>query len=408
MSALEIIFWMCAACVAYTYLGYPLCLAVRACWRPAPVRRGPFRGRVTILFAVRNEEAAIERRVQELSRHLRESEVPGELVVVSDGSNDGTVEILRAWERKGMIRVLEFAKSLGKAAAITRAARSATGDVLVFADARQTWAEDALSRLLENFADPTVGAVSGDLVLEAAPGMLLGVGIYWRFEKWLRRKESITASQVGVTGAISAVRRVLFRPIPAGTLLDDVYWPLCVALEGWRVVHDERARAYDRLPAASRDEYLRKIRTLAGNYQLAARLPATLLPWRNPLWWSWVSHKLLRLVVPWALLTLYFSSRFLPGPLYQTAFWSQLAAYGVGVLGTTPYVARKSKLLAAAGSFLVLNAAAWLAFWVWAFGRTESSWTKARYVPQLEPASVLGGARPSYGPKWQASAAPRG
>ncbi len=407
MSFLEISFWICAACVGYTYAGYPLCLAIWARWRPAPVRRGPFSGRVSVILAARNEEATIGRRVAELSRHLRDSGIPGELIVVSDGSTDGTIEILRQRERAGKIRVLESGETLGKAAALTRAARIATGDVLVFADARQTWADDALSRLLENFADPAVGAVSGDLVLEATPGVLAGVGLYWRFEKWLRRTESMVGSQVGVTGAICAVRRVLFRPIPAGTLLDDVYWPMCVALEGWRVVHDERARAYDRLPAASRDEYLRKIRTLAGNYQLAARLPATLLPGRNPIWWLWISHKLLRLVVPWALLGLFFTSRFLPG-VYQTAFWSQLAAYGVGVLGTMPFWARKSKLLAAAGSFLVLNAAAWLAFWVWISGRTEKSWTRARYLPPVQPTAVLDVPGKGFGGAWQATAAPRG
>ena len=115
-------------------------------------------------------------------------------------------------------------------------------DVVVFADARQSWAADALPRLLSNFADPRVGAVSGDLVLRDGAGVLTGVGLYWRFEKWLRRKESQLWSQVGVSGSISAVRRDLFRPIPAGTLLDDVYWPMHVVLQGYRVIHDERAQ----------------------------------------------------------------------------------------------------------------------------------------------------------------------
>ena len=408
MLALEVVFWVCLACVAYTYVGYPLCLAARARWRPAPVRRGPYHGRISVILAAHNEEALIGRRVEELSRHLRESGLAGELIVVSDGSSDDTVEIMRRRERGGTIRVLECTENLGKAAALTRAAQAATGDVLVFADVRQTWADDALGRLVENFADPTVGAVSGDLVLEAAPGVLAGVGMYWRFEKWLRRRESLVGSQVGVTGAISAVRHVLFRAIPAGTLLDDVYWPLRVALEGWRVVHDERARAFDRLPAAPRDEFRRKVRTLAGNYQLAARLPATLLPWRNPLWWPWVSHKLLRLAVPWALWGLLLTSAGLPGAVYQAAFWLQIAAYAVGVVGLVPPAGRRSRLLAAGGSFLIVNAAAWLAFWVWILGRTESSWTKARYLPRTETAPALAGLEHECGAPLRASAAPPG
>jgi hypothetical protein len=106
-------------------------------------------------------------------------------------------------------------------------------------------------------------------------------------------------------GDYGAVRRELFAPIPAGTLLDDVYWPLRVAMTGARVIHDERAVAYDRLPERTADEFRRKVRTLAGNFQLAARLPAAFLPWRNPVWVQWWSHKLMRLIVPWALIGLF-------------------------------------------------------------------------------------------------------
>src|SRR5262249_24591108 len=151
-------------------------------------------------------------------------------------------------------------------------------------------------------ADSAVGAVSGELVVESAPGVMAGVGVYWHFEKWLRRAESGFDSMVSVTGCIAAARRELFRPIPAGTILDEVYWPLNVAMAGYRVVHESRARAYDRLPERARDEFARKVRTLAGNFQLMAVMPKSLAPWRNRLWWQFVSHRVLRLAVPWALL----------------------------------------------------------------------------------------------------------
>ncbi len=385
MQILEAIVWSCAACVVYTYVGYPLCLAALARLRPRPVQRGSFRGYVSLIVAARNEEATIGRRVEELVRHLRSAGLRGELIVVSDGSTDRTVAIAKRHERAGLVRVLELTDNVGKAAALNEAFAAASGDVLVFADVRQTWADDALTRLLENFGDPTVGAVSGDLVLESAPGVLAGVGLYWRFEKWLRKKESLIHAQVGVTGAISAVRRVLFRPIPEGTLLDDVYWPLQVALQGWRVVHDERARAFDRLPENPRDEFRRKVRTLAGSYQLAVRLPQSLIPWRNQVWWSWVSHKLLRLLVPWALIGMLACSALLPGALFQAALWTQMACYGLALAGLIPKLGRSYKLLGAAGSFLVLNAAAWLAFWVWITGRAQQSWTKARYAATTAP-----------------------
>jgi hypothetical protein len=190
---------------------------------------------------------------------------------------------------------------------------------------------------------------------------------------------------VGVSGSIAAVRRELFRPIPAGTLLDDVYWPLCVAMAGRRVVHDERAVAWDRHPDCPRDEFRRKVRTLSGNYQLFARLPAALLPWRNPLWVQLVSHKLCRLLVPWALIAALVLSARLPGWSYSAAFWGQVVAYAVAVAGMREPVGARFRPSAVGASFLLLNAAAWVAFWVWISGRASRSWTQARYAAGAAP-----------------------
>jgi cellulose synthase/poly-beta-1,6-N-acetylglucosamine synthase-like glycosyltransferase len=379
MTLITIVFWSSAALVAYTYLLYPLAVGLLAHGRGRPVRRGPAAGRsVSIVLAVHNEEVLIDRRLRELAGHLAWSGLPGEIIVVSNGSTDGTVALARA-HTTGPVRVLNIPACVGKAAALTVAAAEATGDFLVFCDARQWWAAGALERLLENFADPTVGAVSGNLILAKVPGLLAGVGLYWRFEKWLRGRESQLGSMVGATGAISAVRRELFRPIPAGTILDDVYWPLQVALQGRRVVFDPRARAYDRLPERARDEFGRKVRTLSGNFQLVVRLPATLLPWRNPIWLQFVSHKLLRLVAPWALLALLATAALLPAAFYQAAFWAQAAGYACAALGLWAPLGARLKPLSAAASFLVLNAAAWMAFWVWLSGRLDRSWGKASY-----------------------------
>lgn len=380
MNAWECCFWVCGAVVLYTYFLYPILLvAFNTLLRRQRIVE-PFQTSVSILLPVHNEEANLERRLDELTRLIAASGMPGEVLVISDGSTDRSVEIARRFADRG-VRVLETPHKGGKAAALNLGFDAARNDVLIFADARQRWADDALLRLVENFADPQVGAVSGDLVLESPTGALVGVGLYWRFEKWLRQQESRFGSQVGVTGAISAVRRTLFHKIPPGTLLDDVYWPLCVALQKYRVVHDGRARAYDRLPEKSRDEFRRKVRTLAGNYQLLTLLPtAALFPWSNPVWWQWVSRKLLRLVVPWALVGMLLSSTFLEESPYPFLMWVQLACYGLGVLGLIPSLGRAIKLLGTAASFLVLNTAAWLAFWVWISGRAGASWHKVQYT----------------------------
>jgi hypothetical protein len=205
--------------------------------------------------------------------------------------------------------------------------------------------------------------------------------MYWRFEKWLRFRESRLWAMVGVTGAVSACRRELFRPIPPGTLLDDVHWPLQVAMQGRRVIHDPRARAFDRLPPRTRDEFRRKVRTLAGNFQLLTLLPSALLPWCNPVWLQLLSHKLLRLVVPWALLGLLACNLLLAGgPLYAVLLGVQAAGYALAALGLVgPEFVRRWRPVAAAASFLVLNTAAWTAFWVWISGRGPRTWTRVRY-----------------------------
>ncbi len=168
-------------------------------------------------------------------------------------------------------------------------------------------------------------------------------------------------------------------------MLDDVYWPMRVVLQGYRVVHEERAKAFDQLPEVPRDEFRRKVRTLAGNFQLLTLLPASaLFPWSNRIWWQWISHKLMRLAVPWALLGMLVSSYFLTENIYRFFFLVQLIGYDACLLGLIPPLGRAVKLLGSGASFLVLNAAAWCAFWVWITGQAGKSWQKVQYQGQGE------------------------
>jgi cellulose synthase/poly-beta-1,6-N-acetylglucosamine synthase-like glycosyltransferase len=384
MLWIEIIFWAAAAGVAYTYVVYPLLLLIAVRLRARPVRHGPFTGTVSFVLSAHDEAHRVATRRDELSVLLKTGGVKGEIVIVSDGSTDATAAAARTGAGDD-VRVLELTENVGKAEAISRAVASATTDVIVFADARQRWAPDALSLLLENFADPAVGGATGDLCLESAPGVTAGVGLYWRYEKAIRKLEARLHSTVGATGAISACRRELFRPIPPRTILDDVYWPMRVVMQGYRVVHDGRAKAFDRLPDRPRDEFRRKVRTLSGNFQLVARLPGLLVPWRNPLWLQFVSHKLLRLAVPWLLLAMLAASAVLPGPIYRVALVAQLLMYVFALAGLHPKIAARSRLASAAASFVVLNAAAGMAFWVWLLGRAEASWHKVAYAPVPNP-----------------------
>jgi cellulose synthase/poly-beta-1,6-N-acetylglucosamine synthase-like glycosyltransferase len=374
------LFWIGVATVLYVYLLYPALIWVLARLRREQRTAGAERTwtAFSVVLAVHDEELRIRARLDELLTLIAATGRSAEVIVVADGCTDSTAALARS-HPSPLVRVIELAENEGKARALSRGYEVAQGDVLVFADARQRWAPAALQQLLQNFDRPDVGAVTGELVVEAPAGVLSGVGLYWRYEKWLRRNEARLHSTVGVSGSISAVRRELFRPIPRGLLLDDLYWPLQVVMQGRRVAYDERAIAYDRLPERPADEFRRKVRTLSGNFQLAARLPQALLPWRNPIWAQFISHKLLRLVVPWMLLAVFVASGLLPEPLYRVAFVAQVICYGLALLALAGGRGARWRVASAAAGFVVLNAAAWLAFWVWLGGRAEGSWKKVAY-----------------------------
>jgi cellulose synthase/poly-beta-1,6-N-acetylglucosamine synthase-like glycosyltransferase len=382
---LKSIVWVGLITLLYAYVLYPLAVWALARRRPQSPRAGaasPAAPAFSVVLAVHDEASRIGSRLDEIVALIATTRSPAEVIVVANGCGDDTVALARA-HPSPLVRVIELTENAGKAHALTCAFEAAKGELLVFADARQRWAADSLQRLLENFASPEVGAVSGELVIEAASGALAGVGLYWRYEKWLRRNEGRLYSTVGVSGSICAVRRELFRPIPRGVLLDDLYWPLQVVMQGRRVVYDERALAHDRLPDRPTDEFRRKVRTLSGNFQLVAMLPQALLPWRNPIWVQFVSHKLLRLVIPWMLLAGFFASGLLEGRPYRTFFLAQLLFYGLAASALAGGPASRWRLGTVAASFVVVNAAAWLAFWVWICGRSGGAWKKAAYDAPL-------------------------
>jgi cellulose synthase/poly-beta-1,6-N-acetylglucosamine synthase-like glycosyltransferase len=386
-SFLVVVFWCSLALIVYSYLLYPCLLRaaryVGRTWRQSPVGCEP----ISVVIAARNEESRIASCVQNTWRIMCDSNLDGEIIVVSDGSQDATAERVRELEHPH-VRVIELLRHCGKSVALNRGCAAASHNLLVFADTRQTWDRDALRRLLENFADPQVGAASGELVLRQADGTLAGVGLYWRLEKWMRRQESALHSCLGVTGAMCAVRRKLFSSIPPGTILDDVYWPMKVVLAGYRVVHDARARVYDRLPARRRDELVRKIRTLSGNFQLLVRLPSVLLPWRNPMFFPFVSHKVSRLVVPWAMIAALVTSALLEGPVYRAAFAAQCVLYAIALAGLYSRAAAQLRLVSTASAFVFLNSACLLAFFVWLLGAADGSWHSVQYdveTNEVEP-----------------------
>lgn len=357
---MTVLFWVSATLVLYVYAAYPCLVAAWARLVDRQPRRAPFpAGRwpsISIVIAARNEAHRLPRRIA----NLLAQDYPGEreIIVVSDGSTDGPAHALAPFGPA--VRLIERA-SAGKPAALNAGVAAARGDVLVFVDARQRFAADSLRALVENFADPAVGGATGELILdaEAQPSSESqvgdGLGLYWRYEKWMRKSESRIWSTLGATGAIYALRRSLWRPLPESTLLDDVLAPMRAVLAGYRVVFDDRARAFDRASSDAVTETRRKKRTLAGNYQILAHEPRLLLPVVNPVWWQYVSHKVGRLVVPWALMLLFVSSVVLAGSgaVYAVALALQVVFYALAAAGAALEARQRASRVAF--TFVVLN-----------------------------------------------------
>jgi biofilm PGA synthesis N-glycosyltransferase PgaC len=372
---MTLLFWSSLALMFFAYAGYPICLYFRARLWPRHVRRASIFPSVTILLAVRDEEKYLLAKLQ----NLEQLDYPADrlqVVVVSDGSTDETNTILRAWENSNRKTVI-LPEPLGKATALNHGIAAAQGEVVVFTDARQTIAADALKNLAANFADADVGCVSGELMIgqDRDTASAQGVGLYWRMEKKIRLWEGLAGSTVGATGALYAVRRNLIQPLPPGTILDDVYIPLQVVRQGQRVVFEPKALAFDPFTPDPKQEFRRKLRTLLGNYQLL-QLSPWILKRSCPIRFQFVCHKLLRLLVPFALLGLLVSTFWIRHGVYELALVLQLAFYALAALGVLGgkfgIVSRLSDISLA---FVVLNAAAAVAFVYFITGR-KAIWTR--------------------------------
>jgi len=373
-----IAFWVSAALAAYAYLGYPLVLAVvaRRRRRYPPLSTVPS---VTIIVAAHDEEAVIGRKVDELLA----LDQPGlEVIVAADGSSDGTAGIASG---RGAT-VLHRPERLGKSAAIARAIDAADGEIIAFSDANNHWAPGALRALITPFGDPRVGAVTGKKMSGGDDGLGWSEGAYWRYESFIRLRETRLGSTVGVNGEIFAVRRDLVSPPPAGIVNDDAWMAHAVIAAGHDVAFAPEALSVEPVSATAADEMERRTRMVAGFWQMLARLPGA-IPWRRPVVaWQVISHKLMRHLVPLWMVTAglaSLSALAVPGDglwglgtpwnawavATQAAFY--LAALAGPRLGGAGYVPR----------FVVAsNAAALGGLWRHLRGTQDAAWSRADRV----------------------------
>ncbi len=367
---------------AYILIGYPLLLA--ALWRKAspPVAKNPdYRTTVSVILAVYNGAEFIRAKLQSILA-LNYPKDLMQIIVVSDGSSDATESIAREFSEQGV--QLLTVPHRGKASALNAALRIVTGEILFLTDVRQQLHSDALRHLVANFADPTIGAVTGELrLIKGTLGEQADMDLYWRYEVWTRAQHSRIDSIFSVTGCIYALRRELARPIPEDTLTDDAFLSLNAFFSGYRVVFDPDAIAID-YPARSGTEFRRRCRTLAGLWQTFVRTPA-LFSSRDRMRLHFLSYKFGRLVLPWAILLSVAATFALPPGPFRS--WSIRGEAGLILLALVDFLIPRwlplKRITSPARTFLIMNLASIAALAVF-FTSPDRFWATTR-VERTDP-----------------------
>lgn len=377
-------FWILVLAIAYTYAGYPVVVALAARLLDRKVRKGAWIPSMSVVIAAYDEEDAIQDRIL----NLLSANYPAhklEIVVASDGSTDGTV---REASALGIdrVRVLDLPRR-GKAAALAEGVRRARGDILVFTDANTIFRPDALLLLAINFDDPDVGGVAGRTEYRPRRDVVAsgkGESLYWRYDTWLKERESLTGSVVSAHGGMYAIRRELFRPVEDPAVTDDFAISTAVVAQGRRLVFEPRAVGFEEPMDESGSEFRRRVRLMTRGIRGVLLRRQLLDPFRFGFYAvALASRKVLRRLVPVALPVLLVLSWMLAstGPLYAAA---ALTMTGVGLLSLAGWALRsrpvgRHPFLYVPFFFVLANAAAIAALVNVARGARIERWTPQRH-----------------------------
>ncbi len=380
MHATLVVFWLCAALVAYTYAGYPLLLLALASVvrRPAATQAEDLS--VTVLLAAHNEEASIEAKLQStLALHYPPEKL--QVIVASDGSSDQTDAIVRRFADRGVLLV-RIDRQQGKTHAQNVAVQHATGDVIVFSDATTKYHPNALRHIAGNYADPGVGGVSGRYIYvdptQISPNGL-GARSFSSYDNLIRTLQSRVWTISGCCGCIYSVRRVLYTPL-AHNIISDLVQPLHILRQGFRVTLEPRALAYEETTNSPRQEFRMRVRVIVRAMVGLLSVPEMLMPWHSP--WTafqlW-SHKILRWCIPFFLAGLFISSALLlQSPFFRVAFGLQLALYTLAFICLIIPLHRRWKVFGLPLYFCTINAAAVAGFVQLLCGQRYVTWQPLR------------------------------
>ena len=372
MAATEQIFWIALATPLYAYIGYPLVLLALSLIIRRPVRKAPFQPFVSLLIPAHNEAGVMEAKIRN-SLALDYPSDKLEIVIASDGSTDNTGEIARRFEYPHRVRVLSFEEQRGKMAVLNAVVPWLRGEVIVFSDASAMLAPDAVRRLVTNFADPSVGAASGRYTVVQPSEVNIGASenVYWKYETFLKIQESQLSSTLGGHGQLHAIRKKLYPFPPPETINDDYVIPVSVLSKGLRAVYEPSAVVHE--AAREMTGFARRVRIMTGNLQQLRNLPQLLWPLRPLPLFFFLSHKVARLVAPFAMIVALAANLFLlASPIYWALFWIQIVFYALAALGLTGRL--RPRALALPFYFCMVNAAAFFGLYHALTGRRTMAW----------------------------------
>jgi poly-beta-1,6-N-acetyl-D-glucosamine synthase len=383
LAAEKVIFWVCLGLSAYVYLGYPLLVWALSQWVAAPIPTEGYCPDITLIIPAHNEERWIRHKLE----NTIELDYPQDrlqILVASDGSTDHTAEIAREFERRN-VRVMEFRERQGKQGMLNQLAPKAAGEILVMTDTHALLEPHSVRRLVEHFADPQVGCVTGQRQCIVQPGVSqsAGEGLYWRYESWIKTSESRLHSCLGAHGQLYAVRRSIFPKVEK--VGEDFFIPMkVIAATGLRVVFEPKALAYTPAAATLEIEFERKTRAHVSLLLTLPMLPELLAPWRTPVWWQYFSHHVLRMAVPLAMLGLAASSCALAAarPFFLLAAAAQVAFYALEVGGYLLALRDiRVKLFYVPFYFTFANLAVARALLRWPQRKYDYAWNRTERIP---------------------------
>jgi cellulose synthase/poly-beta-1,6-N-acetylglucosamine synthase-like glycosyltransferase len=384
------VFWVSFGLVCYTFFIYPiilfLCYALVQVYDDILYLARRLERRVSradsqdlpgvaIIIAAYNEEVHLPAKIANL--HLTAYPIDKlQIIFVSDGSTDGTNELLKSISEPS-VEIVLLPRRSGKPMALNHGIEYAKHDILVFSDASTLFAPNAVSNLVRHFSDPKIGAVCGSLQLVGSEESEQTEGAYWRFEKVLRLMESRLGATINASGAIYALRRKCFVPLRAGDLIDDFLIPMNARKFGYRVIEDPEAVATDFSVDTVKGEFTRRARLAVGSFRALRRMELASL--RGFTGFAFVSHKLLRWLLPFVLVAMLASNIFLlRTPLYRATLVAQIAFYFWGSLGFLFHEQMKKVRFALLAYFLLTVHIAFLVgFWRCFFGEHKTTWERA-------------------------------